>query len=329
MSITEETVERVAIDWFLSMGYSYVNGLSMAPGEAAAERDSFKDVVLERRLRDAIDRLNPQIPSEAREDAFRKVVLVEGPSLIAANQRFHSMLSEGVSVEYRRPDGSIAGDRVRLVDFANADMNDWLIVNQFTVIEGQHNRRPDIVVFLNGLPIAVIELKNAVDENASIRNAFKQLQTYKEQIPTLFRFNEFLVISDGLYARAGSLTANWEWFKVWRTIHGDTEAPAASLELEVLMRGMFDRVRLLEMVRNFIALNKIRRGAPQRFWLVTTSFMPLKRRLSKPCAQASRAVMPALVLCGTRRVLAKVCPCFFMRAAFQGTQRWRIQPLLC
>ena len=260
MGITEETVEKVAIDWFLSMGYSYVNGLSMAPGEACSERDSFKDVVLERRLRDAIDRLNPQIPSEAREDAFRKVVLVEGPSLIAANQRFHSMLSEGVSVEYRRPDGSIAGDRVRLVDFANADMNDWLVVNQFTVIEGQHNRRPDIVVFLNGLPIAVIELKNAVDENASIRNAFKQLHTYKEQIPTLFRFNEFLVISDGLYARAGSLTANWEWFKVWRTIHGDTEAPAASLELEVLMRGMFDRVRLLEMVRNFIAFEQDQKG---------------------------------------------------------------------
>ena len=260
MSITEETVEKVAIDWFLSMGYSYVNGLSMAPGEACSERDSFKDVVLERRLRDAIDRLNPQIPSEAREDAFRKVLLVEGPSLIAANQRFHSMLSEGVSVEYRRPDGSIAGDRVRLVDFANADMNDWLVVNQFTVIEGQHNRRPDIVVFLNGLPIAVIELKNAVDENASIRNAFKQLQTYKEQIPTLFRFNEFLVISDGLYARAGSLTANWEWFKVWRTIHGDTEAPAASLELEVLMRGMFDRVRLLELVRNFVAFEQDQKG---------------------------------------------------------------------
>lgn len=258
--LTEDIVEQTAIEWFQSMGYLYLDGRTIAPGEAAAERDSFKDVVLERRLRDAIDRLNPQIPSEAREDAFRKVILVEGPSLIAANQRFHSMLSEGVSVEYRRPDGSIAGDRVRLVDFANADMNDWLVVNQFTVIEGQHNRRPDIVVFLNGLPIAVIELKNAVDENASIRNAFKQLQTYKEQIPTLFRFNEFLVISDGLYARAGSLTASWEWFKVLRTIHGDTEAPAASLELEVLMRGMFDRVRLLEMVRNFIAFEQDQKG---------------------------------------------------------------------
>lgn len=259
-ALTEDIVEQTAIEWFQSMGYLYIDGRTIAPGEADAERDSFKDVVLERRLRDAIDRLNPQIPSEAREDAFRKVVLVEGPSLIAANQRFHSMLSEGVSVEYRRPDGSIAGDHVRLVDFANADMNDWLVVNQFTVIEGQHNRRPDLVVFLNGLPIAVIELKNAVDENASIRNAFKQLQTYKEQIPTLFRFNEFLVISDGLYARAGSLTANWEWFKVWRTIHGDTEAPAASLELEVLMRGMFDRVRLLEMVRNFIAFEQDQKG---------------------------------------------------------------------
>ena len=255
-AITEDTVEYAAIEWFQSLGYSYLDARTIAPGEPDFERDSFSDVVLERRLRDAIARLNPTAPSEAREDALRKVLRVEGPSLIAANQIFHRMFTEGVEVEYSRPDGSIAGDRLRLADFNNPDANDWLVVNQLTVIEGQHNRRPDIVVFVNGMPVAVLELKNAANENASIRNAYKQLQTYKEQIKTLFRYNQILVISDGLQARAGSLTANWEWFKVWRTIEGETEAPATALELEVLVRGLFDRQRLLSMMRNFIAFEQ-------------------------------------------------------------------------
>ena len=258
--ITEDTVEYAAIEWFQSLGYGHVDGRTIAPGEPDAERDSFGDVVLERRLREAIDRLNPATPSEAREDAVRKVLRVEGPSLIAANQTFHRMFSEGVEVEYRRPDGSIAGDRVLVADFEHPEANDWLVVNQFTVIEGQHHRRPDLVVFLNGLPIAVLELKNAANENASIRNAFRQLQTYKDQIQTLFRFNQILVISDGLQARAGSLTANWEWFKVWRTVEGEQEAAASSLELEVLVRGMFDRQRLLTLMRNFIAFEQDERG---------------------------------------------------------------------
>ena len=251
--ITEDTVEYAAIEWFQSLGYGYVDGRTIAPGEPNAERDSFGDVVLERRLREAIDRLNPATPSEAREDAVRKVLRVEGHDLIAANQTFHRMFSEGVEVEYRRPDGSIAYDRVVVADFEHPEANDWLVVNQFTVIAGQHHRRPDLVVFLNGLPIAVLELKNAANENASIRNAFRQLQTYKDQIQTLFRFNQILVISDGLQARAGSLTANWEWFKVWRTVEGEQEAAASSLELEVLVRVMLDRQRLLTLMRNFIA----------------------------------------------------------------------------
>lgn len=255
-AITEDTVEYAAIEWFQSLGYSYLDARTIAPGEPDFERDSFSDVVLERRLRDALARLNPTAPSEAREDALRKVLRVEGPSLIAANQIFHRMFTEGVEVEYSRPDGSIAGDRLRLADFNNPDANDWLVVNQLTVIEGQHNRRPDIVVFVNGMPVAVLELKNAANENASIRNAYKQLQTYKEQIKTLFRYNQILVISDGLQARAGSLTANWEWFKVWRTIEGETEAPATALELEVLVRGLFERQRLLSMMRNFIAFEQ-------------------------------------------------------------------------
>ena len=250
--ISEDTVEQSALEWLESLGYSVLGGLDIAPGEAYSERASFHDVVLHDRLRAAIDRLNPTVPADAREDAFRKVLLVEGPSLVAANQAFHRMLSEGVEVEYRRDDGSIAGDRVRLADFHDVEANNWLAVNQFTVVEGNANRRPDIVVFLNGLPIAVVELKNAADENASIRSAFQQLQTYKSEIPTLFRYNEFLVISDGLQARTGSLTANWEWFKVWRTIGGDTEAAPTTLELEVLMRGMFARQNMLDLIRDFV-----------------------------------------------------------------------------
>ncbi len=251
-SITEDIVEQSALEWLDAIGYAVLNGLDVAPGEANAERASFHEVVLHDRLRAAIDRLNPAVPADAREDAFRKVLLVEGPSLVAANQAFHRMLSEGVEVEYRRDDGSIAGDRVRLADFHDVEANNWLAVNQFTVIEGNANRRPDIVVFLNGLPIAVVELKNAADENASIRSAFQQLQTYKSEIPTLFRYNEFLVISDGLQARTGSLTANWEWFKVWRTIGGDAEASPATLELEVLLKGMFARQTMLDLIRDFV-----------------------------------------------------------------------------
>ena len=159
-------------------------------------------------------------------------------------------------VEYKRADGSIAGDYVQLVDFDNATANDWLAVNQFTVIEGQNNRRPDIVVFVNGLPLAVIELKNAADENATIWSAFNQLQTYKHQIGSLFNYNEVLVVSDGTNARIGSLTANQEWFKVWRTIDGEHDAPKTAPELEVLIRGAFDPRRFLDLLQNFIVFEE-------------------------------------------------------------------------
>ena len=177
MSLNESTVEDAALSWFKELGYGIGHGPHLAPGEPAAERDSFGDVVLVERLREAIRRLNPSIPAEAQEEALRKVLRPETPSLTANNRRFHAMLRDGVEVEYRRADGSIAGDRVRLIDFDDPEANDWLAVNQFTVIEGQHNRRPDIVVFVNGLPLSVIELKNAADEDATIWSAFHQLQT--------------------------------------------------------------------------------------------------------------------------------------------------------
>ena len=254
--INESIVEDAALSWFGELGYAIGHGPHMAPGEPAAERDSFADVVLVGRLRDAIWRLNPDMPDEAREDALRKVLRVGTPSPTQTNRNFHAMLRDGVPVEYRRADGSIAGDHVRLVDFDDAKNNDWLVVNQFTVIEGQNNRRPDIVVFVNGLPLAVIELKNAADENATIWSAFNQLQTYKYQIGSLFNYNEVLVVSDGTNARIGSLTANQEWFKVWRTIDGEDDAPKSALELDVLVRGVFEPKRFLDLLQHFIVFEE-------------------------------------------------------------------------
>ena len=220
MTLNESTVEYAALEWFEQLDYAIGHGTDFAPGEPNSERNSFAEVVLPGRLRVAIARLNPTIPEEAREDALRKVLRVGTPALIQTNRAFHKLLRDGVPVEYPRPDGSIAGDHVRLLDLSNAQANDWLAVNQFTVTEGQHNRRPDIVVFVNGLPLGLIELKSAADEDSTIWSAYAQLQTYKAQIPMLLHYNAALVVSDGLQARMGSVTANQEWFKVWRTIDG-------------------------------------------------------------------------------------------------------------
>ena len=256
MSLNESIVEDAALEWFGELGYAVGHGPHLAPGEPAAERDSFGEVVLVGRLREAIRRLNFSISEEAREEALRKVLRVGTPSLTQTNRAFHRMLRDGVPVEYPRPDGSIAGDHVRLVDFNDVQANDWFVVNQFTVIEGQHNRRPDITVFINGLPLGLIELKNAADEDATIWSAYAQLQTYKAEIASLLHYNAALVVSDGLQARMGSVTANQEWFKVWRTIDGEGDAPKTALELEVLVRGVFERQRFLDLLHHFIVFEE-------------------------------------------------------------------------
>ncbi|NCB39872.1 MAG: type I restriction endonuclease subunit R [Erysipelotrichia bacterium] len=252
MTFNESTVEEAALTWFSELGYEIINGPDLAPGEPSAERDVFSDVVLIGRLRDAVQRLNLQIPYEAQEEAIRKIKRQDNPSMAANNRRFHAMLRDGVEVEYKRPDGSIAGDHVRLVDFDHPKANNWLAVNQFTVIEGQHNRRPDIIIFINGLPLAVIELKNAADENATIWSAYQQLQTYKAQISSLMQYNEMLVVSDGMQARIGSLTASQEWFKVWRDNDENDTGAASLLELDVLIRGVFSQNRFLDLLQHFI-----------------------------------------------------------------------------
>jgi type I restriction enzyme R subunit len=256
MNLNESHVEEAALEWFGELGYAVGHGPDLAPGEAAVERDSLGEVVLVGRLREALRRLNPKVPDEAREEALRKVLRVGTPSLIQTNRAFHKMLRDGVDVEYARPDGGIKHDKVWLVDFSLASANDFYAVNQFTVIEGQHNRRPDIVVFINGLPLGLIELKNAADEDATIWSAYSQLQTYKAEIPSLLAYNAALVVSDGLQARMGSLTANQEWFKVWRTIDGERDEAQFSLELETLIRGVFERRRFLDLLQHFIVFEE-------------------------------------------------------------------------
>jgi type I restriction enzyme R subunit len=254
--ITEVSLESIVCGYFADLGYTYLYGPAVAPGEPKAERNSFNDVILERRLRDVIARLNPDVPAEAQEDAIRKVLRPETPVLLENNLRFHRMVVNGVTVEYKRPDGTVRGDQVRLLDFDNPANNDFLVVNQFAVSEGQNMRIPDLVVFVNGLPLAVVELKNPADEKATIYGAYNQLQTYKAQIGSLFTYNEILAVSDGLNARFGSLTASYEWFLPWHTIEGEREAKASELELEVLVKGLFDPERLLNYVRHFIVIEK-------------------------------------------------------------------------
>ncbi|HMP71880.1 MAG TPA: HsdR family type I site-specific deoxyribonuclease [Kiritimatiellia bacterium] len=220
MTLNESIVEDAALEWFGDLGYATGHGPQLAPGEASSERNGFGDVVLVGRLREAIGRLNPDVPGEAREEALRKVLRLATPSLVQTNRAFHKLLRDGVDVEYARPDGSIKHDKAWLIDFTDVLANDWFVVNQFTVIEGQHNRRPDLIVFVNGLPLGLIELKNAADEDTTIWDAYAQIRTYKAEISSMLQYNAVLVISDGLQARIGSLTANQEWFKVWREPDG-------------------------------------------------------------------------------------------------------------
>jgi type I restriction enzyme R subunit len=250
--MTESIVEQAALAWLERLGWTVKHGPDIAPGELAAERSDYGQVVLTQRLQDALARLNPTLPAEALGEAFRKLTRPEGPTLEAHNRAVHRLLVDGVTVEYRTPDGAIRGAQAQGLDFDTPDNNDWLAVNQFTVSEHKHTRRPDVVLFVNGLPLALIELKNAADEDATIWTAFQQLQTYKAELPTLFAFNAALVVSDGLQARIGTLTAGREWFKPWRTISGEGLADPHLPELQVLFEGVFDKRRLLDLVRHFI-----------------------------------------------------------------------------
>ena len=254
-TLIESDVEEAALGWLRGLGWQAAYGPDIGPDSPRAERDSFGQTVLERRLRDAVARLNPSLPVSALDDALRKLTQPEGATLEARNRSFHRMLVNGITVEYRAGDGNIRGEQAHVIDADRPDRNDWLAVNQFTVTEDQNTRRPDIVLFVNGLPLGIIELKNPADEDATIWSAWQQLQTYRAELPTLFSLNEALIVSDGLTARIGALGAGREWFKPWRTITGETLADSHLTELQVLLGGVCQTDRFLDLVHDFIVFD--------------------------------------------------------------------------
>jgi type I restriction enzyme R subunit len=257
---SEDIVEYAALEILKGLGWTYLPGPQIAPDGANPQRQAFSDVILLKRLEAAVAALNPLIPEGVRSEAIRQLLTSETGSLVEENRRIHRLLTDGVPVEYRSNTGQIVGDRVWLIDLEKVEANDWLAVNQFTVVEGSNNRRPDVVLFVNGLPLAVLELKNAAAENATIADAFNQLQTYRSQISNLFRTYAVLVTSDGIEARIGSLTADQERFMPWRTVTGEDFAHRGDPELETLLRGVFNREHFLALIRDFIVFGDEGRG---------------------------------------------------------------------
>lgn len=252
MKINEELFENLVIKWLDELGYIYENGYEIAPKTDRAERENYREVFLIDRLRVKLSALNPHVSDSAIEDAILQITRPNFPSLLQNNREFHRLLRDGVKVEFQA-DGETKADFVRIFDFENTENNEFLAVNQFSIKGAKHTKRPDIIIFINGLPIAVIELKNPADEKTTIVDAFRQLQTYKEEIPDLFNTNELLVIADLREARVGSLTADWERFMLWRTIDGEMLDPLGiNNETETLIRGLFRRDFLLEFIRDFI-----------------------------------------------------------------------------
>jgi type I restriction enzyme, R subunit len=252
--ITENDIEQIALTILQEdLGYTVLYGPDIADG---IER-THKDVVLNGRLRQAIDRLNPQIPAEAREEAFKKVLRTVSINLFENNEAFHRQITEGVDVKFSIGDGKTKTDKVWLIDFAQPMRNEFIAINQLTVIENHQNKRPDIVLFVNGLPLVVIELKNPVDENATIKAAFNQLQTYKQLIPSLFTYNAFMMVSDGWYAKAGTLSSDYSRFMEWKTADGTTIIDTKKdPEMETMLLGLLNKTTLLDVIRHFIVYEK-------------------------------------------------------------------------
>ncbi|OQR53170.1 type I restriction endonuclease subunit R [Bacillus sp. CDB3] len=248
----ESELEIAALEWLEELDYEIVEGPDIAPDGDYTERESFHDVVLVDRLRDSLQKINPTLDRKVIEEAIQKIVANASPNLVLNNKQFHKLVTDGIEIQAQGTDGYNPTVSVYAFDFDNPKNNDFMAVPQFTIIEGQANKRPDIIVFVNGLPLVVIELKNATNEDVDITDAYNQLQTYKQAIPTLFRYNAFLIASDGINARVGSLTANEERFMKWRTVDGEQLASPAEPQLEVMLKGMLEPSSLLDIVRNFI-----------------------------------------------------------------------------
>lgn len=250
----ENTVELAALEYLAELGYQTVHGHSIAPGESLSERESYSNVVLWRRLRQAIRRINPEVSSAVVDETIKRVARAESQSAIDENYRLHQLLTEGVPIEHREPDGTLRTSRVWLVDFERTENNNWAAINQFTILENGKNRRPDILIFLNGLPVALLELKNPSSEHATLKTAWNQVQTYRSDIPSVFVPNAITVISDGTTAAMSSYTGTFEHYAPWKTIEGRdvvTNRPA----LEVLIKGVFEHRRFLDLLQNFIVFS--------------------------------------------------------------------------
>lgn len=258
--LSEAELESALLRQLTTLGYTCISDDIIGPDSKQPERESHDEVILKKRFENAVNLLNPGLPTEAKQDAIRKVMQSELPSLLEENRRLHKLITEGVDVEYYAADGTLTAGKVSLIDFERPEQNDWLAVSQFVVIAGQYNRRPDIVVFVNGLPLAVIELKAPGGSNATLTGAFNQLQTYKKQIPALFNTNALLVTSDGITARIGSLSADMERFMPWRTTDGKNVAPKGAPELSTLIEGIFEHNRLLELINHFTVFNETGAG---------------------------------------------------------------------
>ncbi len=256
--ITESAIEKFTIELLEKSGYTYIYGPSIDPDSESPERESFEKVILIERLRKALGRINPDVSNDCLEDAIKQIQRISSPELIANNEVFHRLLTEGVKVVFQK-NGHERGDFVWLVDFDNPENNDFLVVNQFTVIENNINKRPDVVLFINGLPLVIIELKNAADEKTTVRTAYNQLQTYKYAIPNLFTFNTIMIASDGLEARAGSISAGFSRFMVWKSSDGKVEASPLIGQLETLIKGMLNKETFLDLIRHFIVFEKTKK----------------------------------------------------------------------
>lgn len=260
---TEDEIELYNLQLLTELGYDYRCGYDIQPEGTSPERERFGDVILTQRLQNAIERINPDVPPTERHQAQRDILNIVSSDLLTNNEKFHKYLTEGIPVEYQK-NGETRGDSVKLIDWDEIENNHFLAVNQFTVIEDNHNRRPDIILFVNGLPLVVIELKNAADSKANLQAAYNQIQTYKREIPSLFTCNALAIISDGLYAKAGSLSANYNRFANWKSKNdkGEIENNPDTNELDILTKGMLNRHTLLDLIRHFIVFEQEKKEDP-------------------------------------------------------------------
>lgn len=257
-NFTEDLLEQAAIEILEELDYSYVFGPDMAYDGDSPERSNYKDVILQQRVRDALFNINRHLPEEALEEAYRKIITFNSPVLVDNNRDFHKLLVEGIDVSFSK-NGEIKTEKAYIIDFNNLRKNDFLVVNQFTIVE-KEERRPDLIIFVNGIPLVVIELKSATDESVGIEEAYNQIQTYKNDIPSLFNYNAFCILSDGINAKVGTITSNEERFMNWRSIDGMDVESLDVPQYEVMLRGMLSKERLLDIVENFVLFQTSRKA---------------------------------------------------------------------